>query len=165
MHGAEVVAVGFPAPWREANLVHRTIMLFEGARHLAALQDRERARLSPKLNAALDEGRGIARTAYEAAMAGREAAIAFFVDWFADWDAVIAPPAPGPAPEGLGSTGDPSCCTLWSLTGFPAISLPIGLAGNGLPLGMQLATPAGTDDRLLAVAAWCAARLPFRGLV
>ena len=95
----------------------------------------------------------------------REAAIGFFADWFADWDAVIAPPAPGPAPEGLGSTGDPSCCTLWSLTGFPAITLPIGLAGNGLPLGMQLATPAGQDDRLLAVAAWCEARLSFKGLV
>ena len=77
---------------------------------------------------------------------------------------MIAPPAPGPAPEGLGSTGDPSCCTLWSLTGFPALSLPIGLAGNGLPLGMQPATPAGQDDRLLAVAAWCEARLPFNGL-
>jgi Asp-tRNA(Asn)/Glu-tRNA(Gln) amidotransferase A subunit family amidase len=165
MHGAEVVSIGFPAPWREAHLVHRTIMLFEAATHLAALQDRERARLSPRLNAALDEGRAIARSDYAAAMARREAAIVSFADWFADWDAVIAPPAPGPAPEGLGSTGDPSCCTLWSLTGFPAITLPIGLAGNGLPLGMQLATPAGTDDRLLAIAAWCEARLPFKGFV
>jgi Asp-tRNA(Asn)/Glu-tRNA(Gln) amidotransferase A subunit family amidase len=164
MHGAEVVAIGFPAPWREAHLAHRTIMLFEAATHLAALQDRERARLSPKLNAALDEGRAIARADYELAMARREAAIGFFCDWFADWDAVIAPPAPGAAPEGLGSTGDPSCCTLWSLTGFPAITFPIGLAGNGLPLGMQLATPAGQDDRLLAVAAWCEARLSFKGL-
>jgi Asp-tRNA(Asn)/Glu-tRNA(Gln) amidotransferase A subunit family amidase len=139
-------------------------MLFEAAAQLAALQDRERARLSPKLNAALDEGRRIVRADYEAALARREAAIAFFADWCAEWDAVIAPPAPGPAPEGLGSTGDPSCCTLWSLTGFPALSLPIGLAGNGLPLGLQLATPAGQDDRLLAVAAWCEARLPFKGL-
>ena len=61
--------VGLPAPWREAHLVHRTIMLFEAATHLAALQDRERARLSPKLNAALDEGRAIARADYEAALA------------------------------------------------------------------------------------------------
>ena len=83
MHGAEVVAVGFPAPWREAHLVHRTIMLFEAATHLAALQDRERARLSPKLNAALDEGRAIARADYAAALAQRDAAIAFFTDWLA----------------------------------------------------------------------------------
>ena len=164
-HGAEVVAVGFPAPWREAHLVHRTIMLFEAATHLAPLQDRERARLSPKLNAALDEGRRITRADYEAAMARREAAVASFTTWFDGYDAIIAPPAPGPAPEGLGSTGDPSCCTLWSLVGFPALALPIGRAGNGLPLGMQLATPAGYDDRLLSVAAWCEGCLPWKGLV
>ena len=163
-HGAEVVAVGLPAPWREAHLVHRTIMLFEAATHLSALQDRERMRLSSALNSALDAGRAIVRGEYEAALARRAAAIAFFTDWLAGFDAIIAPPAPGAAPEGLGSTGDPSCCTLWSLTGFPALSLPIGLSTNGLPLGMQLATPSGTDDRLLAVAAWCEARLPFRGL-
>ena len=58
-HGAEVVAVTLPAPWHDAHLVHRTIMLYEAATHLAALQDRERARLSPTLNAALDEGRAI----------------------------------------------------------------------------------------------------------
>jgi amidase len=164
-HGAEVVAVGFPAPWREAHLVHRTIMLFEAATHLAELQDRERARLSPKLNAALDEGRRTARADYDAAMARREAAVASFTAWFDGYDAVIAPPAPGPAPAGLGTTGDPSCCTLWSLVGFPALALPIGFAGNGLPFGMQLATPAGDDDQLLAVAAWCEACLPFKGLV
>ena len=164
-HGAEVVAVGFPAPWREAHLVHRTIMLFEAATHLAPLQDRERARLSPKLNAALDEGRRITRADYKAAMARREAAVASFTTWFDGYDAIIAPAAPGPAPEGLGSTGDPSCCTLWSLVGFPALALPIGLAGNGLPLGMQLATPAGYDDRLLSVAAWCEGCLPWKGLV
>ena len=164
-HGAEVVAVDFPAPWREAHLVHRTIMLFEAAQHLGELQQRERARLSPKLNAALDEGRSISSADYKVARVLRDAAIVSFAEWIAPFDAIIAPPAPGPAPEGLDTTGDPSCCTLWSLTGFPAISLPIGLAGNGLPLGMQLATSTGCDDKLLAVAAWCEARLPFRGLI
>jgi len=164
-HGAEVIAVDFPAPWREAHLVHRTIMLHEAAQRLGPLQDRERARLSPKLNAALDEGRAISTADYRVAMVLRDAAIVSFAEWLGGYDAIIAPPAPGPAPEGLGSTGDPSCCTLWSLTGFPALVLPIGLAGNGMPLGMQLGAPVGNDDRLLAVAAWCEARLPFRGLV
>jgi len=164
-HGAEVVLAEFPPPWREANLVHRTIMLFEAAQNLGALQERERARLSPKVNAALDEGRAISAEDYKVAMVLRDAAIVSFTEWLDGYDGVVCPPALGPAPAGLASTGDPSCCTLWSLTGFPALALPIGLGAGGMPLGMQLATTAGDDDRLLAVAAWCEARLPFKGLI
>ena len=120
--------------------------------------------MSPKLNASLDEGRAVSAEDYKVAMVLRDAAIVSFSEWLDGFDAVICPAAPGPAPKGLGSTGDPSCCTLWSLTGFPAIGLPIELADDGMPLGMQLAAVAGADDRLLAVAAWCEARLPFKGL-
>ena len=44
---------------------------------------------------------------------------------------------------------------LWSLTGFPAIGLPIGFDDAGLPLGVQLAMRTNADDALLGVAAWC----------
>ena len=164
-HGAEVIAVGFPPLWREANLVHRTIMLFEAAQNLGGLQERERARLSPGVNAAIDEGHAISAVDYKVAMVLRDAAIVSFTEWLDGYDAVLSPPAPGPAPESLDSTGDPSCCTLWSLTGFPALVLPIALASNGMPLGMQIVAPAGGDDKLLALAAWCEARLSFKGLV
>ena len=116
------------------------------------------------MNAALDEGRAISAVDYKVAMVLREAAIVSFTEWLDEYDAVLSPPAPGPAPEGLDSTGDPSCCTLWSLTGFPALALPIGLAPNGMPLGVQIAAATGADDKLLALAAWCEARLPFKGL-
>ncbi len=94
----------------------------------------------------------------------REQAIAFFTRWLDGFDAVLAPSAPGPAPRGLATTGDPSCCTLWSLLGFPAISLPVGRVEQ-MPIGLQLAAPQNCDDSLLAAAAWCGARLPFHGLV
>jgi Asp-tRNA(Asn)/Glu-tRNA(Gln) amidotransferase A subunit family amidase len=163
--GATVTLVEIPDAFRSVDRVHRTIMMFEGAANLGALQDRERARLSVELNAALDEGRAIAQSDYEEALRRRVACIAFFTEWHARFDAVISPPAPGPAPEGITATGDPSCCTLYSLAGFPALTIPVGRARNGLPLGMQIATPAGADNRLLAVAAWCEVRLPFAGLV
>jgi Asp-tRNA(Asn)/Glu-tRNA(Gln) amidotransferase A subunit family amidase len=161
---AEVVPLDIPAAWHEAKAIMRTIMLFEAARNLGDLQSRERARLSPAVNAGLDEGRAIGGDAYAAARAQRERAIAFFTHWCEGFDAVLAPSAPGPAPRGLATTGDPSCCTLWSLLGFPAITLPVGFAQR-MPVGLQLAAPAGCDDSLLAVAAWCGARLSFRGLV
>jgi Asp-tRNA(Asn)/Glu-tRNA(Gln) amidotransferase A subunit family amidase len=161
---AEVVPLDIPPAWHDAKSIMRTIMLFEAARNLGELQSRERARMSPAVNAGLDEGRAITDAAYAEARAQRERAIAFFTQWLQEFDAVLAPSAPGPAPRGLGTTGDPSCCTLWSLLGFPAINLPVGLVQR-MPVGLQLAAPAGRDDSLLAVAAWCGARLSFRGLV
>jgi len=160
---AEIVAVDIPAPWRDANRIHRTIMLFEAAHAFADLQARERRRLTPALNAALDEGRSIGDDDYRDAQAARTRAVAHFTECLEGFDAVLAPSAPGPAPRGLTTTGDPSCCTLWSLVGFPALNLPVGLQGD-LPIGLQLAAPQGRDDHLLAVADWCEERVAFRGL-
>jgi amidase len=162
--GADVVPVAIPLGWHASTKVFRTIMLFEAARNLGELQSRERARMSPAVNAALDEGRTIGADAYDAALLAREKAIVFFTQWLEGFDAVLSPAAPGAAPRGLTATGDPSCCTLWSLLGFPAVNLPAGLAQQ-MPVGLQLAAPQDCDDRLLAVAAWCGARLSFRGLV
>ena len=163
--GAEVVAVAIPDALDAGRDVLRAIMLGEAARTLGALQDRERARLSPELNAGLDDGRTIDDAALARARASRAAMIATATAWLEPYDALVAPPASSPAPEGLATTGDPSCCTLASLLGFPAISLPIGRVAKGLPVGMQLVGAAGGDDALLATAAWCEAALPpWRGL-
>ncbi|MGB0369640.1 MAG: amidase family protein, partial [Flavobacteriales bacterium] len=41
---------------------------------------------------------------------------------------------------------------LYNVTGEPAISLPMGLDSNGMPLGVQFAAPYGEDKRLLELA-------------
>ena len=41
---------------------------------------------------------------------------------------------------------------LYNVTGEPAISLPLGLDSNGMPLGVQFAAPYGEDQRLLELA-------------
>ena len=41
-----------------------------------------------------------------------------------------------------------------SLTGFPALSVPMGFTLEGLPLGLQLLARPGDERRLLAAAAW-----------
>jgi Asp-tRNA(Asn)/Glu-tRNA(Gln) amidotransferase A subunit family amidase len=163
--GADIVRVSLPDGLREAAAVHRRIMLHEAARNLGPLQARARPVLSATLDAALDEGRAIDAGEYARALAGRRTMIALAADWLSNYDALIAPPAPAGAPRGLDGTGDPSCCTLASLLGAPAITLPIGLDASGLPLGMQLVANPGSDDGLLAIAAWCEDLLPFGGLV
>jgi Asp-tRNA(Asn)/Glu-tRNA(Gln) amidotransferase A subunit family amidase len=41
---------------------------------------------------------------------------------------------------------------VWTLTGLPALCLPLLTGGNGLPIGVQLVGPAGQDARLLRAA-------------
>lgn len=64
---------------------------------------------------------------------------------------ILAPSASGPAPKGLGSTGDPRVNAPWTALGVPALSLPMP-AGNGLPLGLQLAAAHGHDTQALQAA-------------
>ena len=74
-------------------------------------------------------------------------------------DALLTPSAPGEAPEGLASTGDPVFNRVVTLLGFPAVSLPAGTGPTGLPLGVQLVSAPHADAGLLAVATWTEARL------
>ncbi len=45
-----------------------------------------------------------------------------------------------------------SCSIHGSLAGLPALSVPCGFDGDGLPIGMQLVGPKGSEGRLLAAA-------------
>lgn len=65
-------------------------------------------------------------------------------------DLWISPPAPGPAPEGLESTGDPVMNLPWTNAGLPAVNLPAGKFNNGLPSGLQLVGNFRGDEELLA---------------
>src|ERR1700730_18231384 len=68
------------------------------------------------------------------------------------YDAAIVLAAPGAAPVGLGSTGNPVFNVPASMLGIPAVSLPL-LSIEGLPLGLQIAGFVGEDASLFAVAA------------
>jgi len=162
--GTELKAVTLPDDFDEAHRVHRTIMYYEGAREHAPRQARHRRVMSAVLNAAIDEGLAISHDDYRGALSKRAALAELALDLFESCDALASLPAPGAAPARLDATGDPSFCTLWTLLGFPALTIPTGLSNGGLPYGMQLACAAGGDDRLLRVASWCEAVIGFKGL-
>ena len=54
-----------------------------------------------------------------------------------------------------------SCNRLYSLTGHPALTLPMGLHSSGLPMALQLATAQYSDDRLLGLALRLQSCLPW----
>lgn len=69
-------------------------------------------------------------------------------------DILLTLPAPGEAPLGLGFTGDPLFNRVWTILGWPCVTIPAGSGPNGLPLGAQIVAPAGADATALAAAAW-----------
>src|SRR4030095_15286284 len=101
--------------------------------------DKERDRLSEQLRAQLERGRNVRALDYQRALSRIAPIHESFVEVFEQrYDAILTPPATGVAPKGLSSTGDPIFCTLWTLCGMPAISLPLLQGANGLPLRVQL---------------------------
>jgi len=152
--GDRVVEVELPETAQRALDWHRTIMDAEMAANLDLEWEKGRERLSEPLRALLARGREVSALAYQQALARARILNDGFGEIFERCDAILTPSAPGTAPKGLGSTGDPSFCTLWTLLGTPAINLPLMRGESGLPLGVQLFGPRDGDARLLRTARW-----------
>ncbi|MEC8642360.1 MAG: amidase [Pseudomonadota bacterium] len=104
-------------------------------------------------------GRTYGKAAYDEAQDMRRQAMAFFATLFTEFDAVISPAALGEAPLFETGTGDPICQTIFTLAGLPAVTLPLLVGDNDLPIGVQLAGGAEEDDRLLRTSRWLLAAL------
>ena len=134
---------------------HRTIMEAEMAANLEPLWSEGAEKLSEKLRALLERGKETRALDYQRALRRIAPTVEGFDELFMQrYDAIITPPALGTAPKGLASTGDPAFCSVWTLLGMPAITLPLMQGENGLPLGVQLIGRKGYDARLLRTARW-----------
>jgi Asp-tRNA(Asn)/Glu-tRNA(Gln) amidotransferase A subunit family amidase len=139
--------------------IRRRINFAEMAKCYYAIERRGRDTLSPVLRSAIDEGKQVLARDYISALDWRNLMNAALGELFERCDAIVCPAAPGPAPEGLESTGDAIFNGLWTLAGVPAITLPLFSAENGLPMGLQLVGRRGDDARLLRTARWLADHL------
>jgi Asp-tRNA(Asn)/Glu-tRNA(Gln) amidotransferase A subunit family amidase len=134
---------------------HKAIMEAEMAANFEREWLQGRDKLSAQLRSLIERGRETRAVDYQRALRAIGPMVESFDELFMErYDAILTPAAPGTAPKGLGSTGDPAFCTLWTLCGMPAISLPLMQGSNGLPLGVQLVGRRGFDARLLRTARW-----------
>lgn len=161
--GALVWETELPARFDQAHTAQRRIMYREAADEFAALARTRCGEFSAGLRAALAEGARVSDAELADALGVRDELTQSLDLFFADFDAIITPPATGEAPCGIESTGDPVFCTIWTLTQVPALSIPTGFGPSGLPLGLQITAARGRDGVALTVAAWCEARLPLAG--
>ena len=97
----------------------------------------------------LDAGERETEADYQAALALQQACKAQLDGVFANVDLLLAPSAPGVAPEGLASTGNPVFQRIWTALGVPCLGFPAAWA-EGLPLGLTLVARPGADRQLIA---------------
>jgi len=152
--GDQVFEVELPALFNEAAAQRQRINFAEMARYYHRYHRDGADKLGSETLAALDEGAAMPARDYIAALDWPRLLNAALEEIFARCDAILCPAALGPAPEGLGSTGDAIFNGPWTLCGTPALTLPLLTAENGLPMGAQLVGARGNDGRLLRTAQW-----------
>lgn len=160
--GAEVIDFKLPESFNVIHSAHRIIMFAEAAAvHEAKFRENPRL-YRPHMQGEVYSGLIIPSTTYLHAQRIRGRFRSELTVSMEDVDALLIPSAPTPALKGLASTGDAAFNAPWSLAGFPTVTIPSGLTGDCLPLGVQLVTKPYEEAKLLGDAAWCESALSFK---
>lgn len=150
---AEIVETDLPADFDSSLRLQQIVQFSDIARNYGPIADKNPDVMSQKLKEVIAEGRSFSSADFAAARAARDPLYDELRPILVNYDAILTPAAPGPAPRGLGGTGSPMFNALWTFLGMPCISLPL-LEVKGMPLGVQLVAARGDDAGLLKVAKW-----------
>jgi Asp-tRNA(Asn)/Glu-tRNA(Gln) amidotransferase A subunit family amidase len=160
--GAQVRALALPEIVGEAWRAHPTLQEFEAHRALAWEFRVHHDAMPPLLRAKLDETKGLQPAAWDEARRTTNRARKALAAVFDDVDVLLTFSAPGAAPKGLSSTGDPRFNRLWTLMGVPCVNVPAIVVEGGLPVGVQVIARFGDDAGALAAARFVEAALKRR---
>jgi Asp-tRNA(Asn)/Glu-tRNA(Gln) amidotransferase A subunit family amidase len=150
--GAFVRALALPEILAQAWRIHPTIQEFEAHQALAWEYRTHHDAMPPLLRGKLDETIGLQPAAYDEARGIARRARGALAEIFDGVDVLLTFSAPGAAPKGLASTGDPRFNRLWTLMGQPCVNIPATVADGGLPVGVQVIARFGDDGGALAAA-------------
>ena len=151
-HNDKAVAALEQELQRAAELSHRCNG-FEGQWFFRVMRDRDAAKMGPITRERTAQFDGLTLADYRADLKERARIRALYADLAAACEACITLPAPGGAPEGLNSTGNPDFAVPSSLLGVPALSLPL-FEDDGMPLGLQVIGYVDRDADAFAIARW-----------
>lgn len=151
--GVEVVKLDEGVRLDEMVAHHQSIMSYEVARNLA-IESANPELLSEPLSELIENGLKLSREVYLCSLAIADATADSLWQPHLDADVILAPAAPGVAPEGHGKTGAPYMSRPWQAMGLPVVNVPGLEDEQGLPLGVQLIGRRQSDDTLLGYAGW-----------
>ena len=145
-----------PAPQSFAGLIEslRVIYSYELNQNFQTVRENHESMLTSTMRNALESADKITSQQYSDALDVIPAAEKWFSQLFNDYDAILTPSALGEAPLFEQGTGDPICCTIWTLAGLPCISLPLLEGIDDMPIGIQLIGGTNEDDRLFRTTRW-----------
>ncbi|MBX5491360.1 MAG: amidase [Chloroflexi bacterium] len=156
--GAAVQFVRLPESFERLLAVHQVILQVETAAVHARLHAERADDYPPRLRATVEVGKLIPGEAYLRAQRLRARLRAEMRALFERADCLVMPTASNAAPD-PSTTGDVRFQAIWSLLGWPALSLPSGLSAERLPLGLQLVAAPWAESTLLGAASWCEQQL------
>jgi len=146
--------VDMPESFDALHEDHRRVMEADLARSFADEYRRGKEQLSDVLRDMIERGQQVSDADYQQALAHMQDYNAFLSEVFEDYDAILTPATPGPAPAGIEATGSPVMNTIWTFCGTPAINLPILQSPEGLPMGVQVIGEKNDDARLFRSTRW-----------
>jgi amidase len=177
-HAVETAAPALPGP--EAIPLFETAFIANialGAAHAQVLAGRQAGPedVEPLSRAMMDRAAATNAVGYLGAVAMLQALARGVVRLFADCDVMITPVlAERPLPIGELDGSDPQAfdrvvdfvpyAGLFNVTGQPAITVPMGLADDGMPVAVQIIGRPLAEDTLLQVAAQLEEALPWAQL-
>lgn len=152
--GAQVSEITLPPNYADLVEAQTDIMFSEQAQSLAYERLAHWPEISPRLQGILEAGLQVTRQRYDAALTLARNCRRTLSEVFSHCDVLLAPSAPGAAPKGLDTTGDPLFNRMWTLLHTPCVNIPVVTDANGMPVGLQVVGQFGSDARTLAVAHW-----------
>jgi Asp-tRNA(Asn)/Glu-tRNA(Gln) amidotransferase A subunit family amidase len=134
------------------ELSHR-INGWEGRWFFRCMRDRDVNKMGPITRERVDKYDDVTLERHRADLKERLRIRAVYAELASICDACVTLAAPGAAPEGLGSTGNPEFGVPSSLLGVPALSLPL-FELDSMPLGLQVIGYFDRDAEAFAIASW-----------
>lgn len=151
--GAEVREIRLPMAMPDILAVRSIIAEVEQASVHARLLKNNPQGYAPLVRGTVEVGQLIPATAYVQAQRLRRMLRPMMEEMLREVDCLVMPTVSNVAPP-PDTTGDASFQAVWSLFGFPSITLPSGLTPGRLPFGTQLAALPFQEETLLSAAAW-----------
>jgi Asp-tRNA(Asn)/Glu-tRNA(Gln) amidotransferase A subunit family amidase len=147
-----VEGIRLPTPYEHLLAAARLVNDYEGSRSHYERWKMFGSRIGEKLSALVQRGMQISESEYRERLHLLQETRKAMETVFAAFPILLTPAAPGGAPFGLASTGDPIMNAVWTALGTPAVTIPMPTEPTELPLGMQLIAAPRNDAMLLKMA-------------